>query len=206
MGGRKKHLFLGFKTSMLAGPGPARRTFLPSPHQHRGPFHPSTGLGFPIWEEPACRRLRDQGCGAGSRIRGNRRGAGAGRGPKPRPAPPRGGGDPVEAEAPQHPAQRLEQPKRGRCRDHSAPREPGQVSAAGAPGPGRGEGARAAAGAGRTRPELPSRRLSTWDGLPLSYPASGGDGSGVVPDPLPVAFHPTPLWVPSDLDPGPAVH
>ena len=30
--------------------------------------------------EPACLRLRDQGCGVGSRIRGNRRGAGAGRG------------------------------------------------------------------------------------------------------------------------------
>ena len=89
------------------------------------------------------------------------------------------------------------------CSSHF--REPGQVSAAGAPGPGRGEGARAAAAAGRTRPELPSRRLSTWDGLPLSYPASGGDRSGVVPDPVPVTFHPTPLWVPSDLDPGPAV-
>lgn len=102
--------------------------------------------------EPACPRLRDQGCGVGSRIRGKRRGAGAGRSPKPRPAPPRGGGDPVEAEAQQHPAQHLDQPKRGRCRDHSAPREPGQVSAAGAPGAGRGEGARAAAAAGRTCP------------------------------------------------------
>ena len=44
----------------------------------------------------------------------------------------------MEAEAQQHPAQRLDQPKRGRCRDHLAPREPGQVSAAGARGAGRG--------------------------------------------------------------------
>lgn len=131
-----------------------------------------------------------------SRVRGNRRGAGAGQSRKSGPAPPSGGGDPVEAEARQHLAQRLDQPKITQCcRDHSAPREPGQVSAAGAPGAGRGEGARAAAAAGRTRPELPSRRLSKWDGSPRSYPPRGGDGSGVVPA-FPCCLSPDPALGP----------
>ena len=165
--------------------------------------------------EPACPRLRDQGCGVGGRIRGNRRGAGAGRSPKPRPAPPRGGGDLVEAETSWR---RRPSGGGGPAAPGSASRPtearalPRSLSAEGAGpgerrwGAGRGEGARAAAAAGRSRPKLPSRRLSTWDGLPRSYAPSGGDGSGVVPALLPVPFHPTPLWVPSDLDPEPAIH
>lgn len=180
---------------MLAGPGPARRTFLASPHQHRGPFHPSTGLGFPIWEEPACRRLRDQGCGAGSRIRGTGQG-GRGAGPEARPAPgpwrrrPCGGGGPAA------PGSVAQSNRSGALPRSLSTAEPGQVSAAGAPGPGRGGGARSSL-AGRTRPRsCPAGGFQHGMGCPSPTQPAGVMGLGVVPDLSLLPSHPDPALGP----------
>ena len=132
--------------------------------------------------EPACPRLRDQGCGMGSRVRGNRHGAGAGQSQKSGPAPPGGGGDPVEAEAREHPPQRLDQPKITQCRRD-------RLSAAGArPGERRWAAGRSARGGGarssRGRQDPPGaaqQQVFNVGWVAPLLPTQRGDGSGVVP-------------------------
>lgn len=167
------------------------------------PISPFDRPQFPLWESvrvPALQTtLAAEGVvgAAGTQETGAGRARGGARSPgRPRPEE---GGSPVAAGS----ARRLT----------DAGLQPGSRSAAGA-GPGeRSQGVRLGTrGGGRTRqqggpaPELPGGHSQL--GGPLLPPHRGGRArAGRDPRPSSTdSSHPTPLWVPSDLDPGPAIH